>query len=70
MKWVIGVIKKILHIIFKCNLYKTLYLNFKMLPFSQAIKLPIWIYGKMIFRSLEGKIIIDSDRITSGMIRV
>lgn len=65
-----GVIKKLLHIIFKCNILKTLYLNFKMLPFNQAVKLPIWIYGKMTFRSLAGKIIIDSNNIYSGMIRV
>lgn len=62
--------KKLLHILFVCNLSKTLYINFKMLPFRQAYKLPIWMYGKVTFRSLEGKIIIDSDQIYSGMIRV
>ena len=25
--------------------FKTLYINFRTLPFSQAIRLPIWIYG-------------------------
>lgn len=70
MKRVLGIIKKVLHIIFKCNTIKTLYINFKMLPLPQALRLPIWIYGKMTFRSLEGSIIIDSKHITPGMIRV
>lgn len=59
----------IFHILFKCNLYKTLYLNFKMLPFRVAVKLPIWIYGRMTFRSLNGKIIIEG-KTYPGMIRV
>lgn len=64
------IIKLGLHVLFKCNVLKTLYLNFKMLPKKQAIKLPIWIYGEMEFRSLKGKIIIDSSQIYPGMIRV
>ena len=59
-----------LYIVFHCNIIKTLYLNFKKLPFNQAIKLPIWIYGKITFRSLRGDIVIDSDRIYSGMIKI
>ncbi len=59
----------VFHVLFKCNLYKTLYLNFKMLPFKKAVKLPIWIYGKMTFRSLNGIIIIEG-KTYPGMIRV
>lgn len=33
----------------KTNLVKTIYLNFRMLPFKQAVKLPIFIYGKIVF---------------------
>lgn len=40
-----------------------------MLPFREAVKLPIWIYGKMTFRSLNGKIIIGG-KTYPGMIRV
>lgn len=40
-----------------------------MLPFRQAIKLPIFIYGKIIFRSLKGKILINSD-VYPGMIKI
>lgn len=40
----------------KANLTKTLYFNFKMFPFHIARKLPVWIYGKVKFYSLEGEI--------------
>lgn len=63
-------IKRLAHIVFKTNLPKTLWLNFKMLPWNQAKKLPIFIYGKMEIRSLTGKIIIDLDKISSGMIKI
>jgi acetyltransferase-like isoleucine patch superfamily enzyme len=40
-----------------------------MLPIKEAIKLPIWIYGKITFRSLQGRIIIEN-KIYPGMIRI
>lgn len=40
----------------KANLTKTLYFNFKMFPFHIARKLPVWIYGKVKFYSLDGEI--------------
>ena len=66
---IIQLIKIVLHIFLKCNFIKTLYLNFQMLPFKEAVRLPIWIYGKITFRSLRGEIVIDS-KIYPGMIRV
>ena len=36
--------------------FKTLYINFRTLPFSQAIRLPIWIYGPVKLYCLSGKI--------------
>lgn len=41
---------------FTINWIKTLYFNFKMLPFKIAIKLPIVFYGKVKFNGLNGKI--------------
>ena len=70
MNRIMRIIRIGLHILIKCNLIKTLYLNFKMLPFKQAIKLPIWIYGKIVFRSLSGQIIIEASNITSGMVKI
>lgn len=53
----------------KTNLVKTIYLNFRMLPFKQAVKLPIFIYGKIVFRSLKGKININTN-VSPGMIKI
>ena len=48
---------------------KTLYINFRCLPLCQAIKLPIYIYGRIKFRSL-GSIKIEVENITRGMIKL
>lgn len=50
--------------------FATIYFNFKMLPFKQAIHLPFLFYGKVIFRSLKGKVILDTDNVRFGMIGV
>lgn len=55
--------------ILKLNIIKTLYLNFKMLDFKTAIKLPIYVYGKTDFRDLSGKISIDGS-VKRGMILI
>lgn len=49
------------------SLPTTIYFNFYYLPFHQAIKLPIWLH-KAKLKAMKGKIIIDADKITSGMI--
>lgn len=53
----------------RLNLPKTLYFNFKVLPFNQAIKLPFFLYGKVYLWDLSGKIIIENE-IKTRMIRV
>jgi acetyltransferase-like isoleucine patch superfamily enzyme len=53
-------IKKRIQFFFKVNWYKTLYFNFKMLPFSQAKKLPFYFYGKVKFSSLNGSVKIEA----------
>ncbi|MDE6859054.1 MAG: hypothetical protein K2J65_01420 [Duncaniella sp.] len=40
----------------KINLWKTIYLNFKTQKFSDAIKFPILVYGKLTISCLTGKI--------------
>lgn len=49
------------------NWSKTLYFNFKMLPFGTAVKLPVLIYGRVSLRKLTGKINIQAE-IKTGMI--
>lgn len=48
-----------------------LFFNFKMLPFQQALKLPIWLY-KPKFGKLTGKVIFDMPEsdIKMGLIRI
>lgn len=41
---------------FRSRLFSTLKINFKMLPFKQAIRFPIVVYSKTNFRSLKGRI--------------
>ena len=40
-----------------------------MLPFNQAIKIPILLYGKIVFHNLSGKLTIQND-VSSKMIRI
>lgn len=52
----------------RLNLSKTIVFNYKLLPFKQAVKLPIFMYGNWNLRSLKGKIIIESD-VETGMFK-
>ena len=56
--------------VWRLNLVVTLYFNFKVLPFRQAIKLPFHLYGKIYIHSLRGQVCINSPHITSGMIKI
>ena len=57
------------HMSCRINLRKTLYLNFKMLPISQAKYLPLFVYGKAKFREMKGQIIIHG-HLSPGMIKI
>lgn len=48
---------------------QSIYFNFKFLPFSQAIKLPILLY-RPHFIKLKGEVRIEADHIYSGMIQM
>lgn len=50
-------------------LLKSIYFNFKFLPFKQAIKLPI-LLAKPHFIKLKGEVRIEADHISTGMIRM
>ena len=52
----------------RLNLWKTFWVNFRSLPLSQAVKFPIYVYGKLRVISLKGEIIIQAP-ITRGMIQ-
>ena len=49
--------------------FNTLYINFKYLPFRQAIQLPIWISRRCKLMETKGRLVLSSD-IKTGMIRI
>lgn len=51
------------------SIFKTLYINFRCLPFSQAKKLPIYAFKKVSIAHLSGKIRING-QLSSGMIKI
>lgn len=53
----------------KRNWWAIFYFNFKMLPFRQAIKFPFDFYGKIRFRELDGKIVINAP-VRRGMVEI
>ncbi|MBR3982109.1 MAG: hypothetical protein IKJ90_02135 [Bacteroidaceae bacterium] len=60
-------LKRILQILL--YMHKTIYFNFRYLPFKQAVKLPIWLYKPKMIKC-KGQIVIDSDEIHTGMIQL
>lgn len=52
----------------RVHVIKSIYINVRLLPFAQAIKLPILIYGKTKILSLRGKCIIHAP-IKFGMVQ-
>lgn len=58
----------IFSVIKKVNLWKTLYFNFRYLPFTKAIHFPVYIYWRSDLSKMRGKLIIDAP-VTAGMIK-
>ena len=52
----------------RLNPFATLYINFRTLPFSVACKFPVYVYGRVKFYNLSGKIVINAP-IKKGMIK-
>ncbi len=50
------------------NVWKTVYINFRSLPFKHAIRFPIVVWGRLRILSLMGKIVINAP-FKTGMIR-
>ena len=50
------------------NIFATIYLNFRVLPLHQAVRFPILVYGRIVFRCLTGSVDIKSE-ISTGMIK-
>ena len=55
--------------VLRANLIKTIYFNFRVLPFHQAIRFPFLIYRHVYLKSLSGKIVFTVP-VHSGMAKV
>lgn len=53
----------------RVNIIKTIYINYRCLPYSQAKCLPIVVYGSPKFHSLRGKIVFSCD-IKKGLLEI
>lgn len=52
------------------NIVATIYLNFKLLPLRQAIKLPIEVFHKIRVANIQGRVILDTMSIRRGMLQI
>lgn len=55
--------------LFSVSFLKTIYFNIHFLPWRQAIRLPI-LLSNVRFYGLSGSIVIDSDKIKTGMVKI
>lgn len=53
----------------RLNLFKTLYFNFRMFPIASAIRLPVFLYGRISLQSLQGRVTLP-ECVCTGMIRI
>lgn len=54
----------------RLSFFKTVYFNFRVLPFRQAMKLPIFIYGNVSFYWLKGTVCFENCNIRKGMVKL
>ena len=51
------------------NLFRTLFFNFRSLPFSQAVKLPVILFRGTVLRRMKGKLVLP-EKVRHGMIKI
>lgn len=54
----------------RLNIIKTLIFNFRTMPFKIALKLPVFLYGKIGFYFLQGDVIFEDCKIKRGMVKM
>ncbi len=65
----VKILINIIKLLFKLNLLKTLYFNFKFLPVRVAYRLPFHFYGRVVFDNLSGKVIFKASTLSTGMVK-
>ena len=53
----------------RLNIVKTLCFNFRMFSIGTALRLPVFLYGRVSLQSLDGRIVLPKN-VTTGMIRI
>lgn len=53
----------------KLNVIKTIYFNFRTMPVGVAVKLPVFIYGKVQFAKLQGNVVFRNCEVRRGMVK-
>lgn len=56
--------------ILRHNLIKTIYFNFRVLPFKQAIRLPFDLCGRVRLEKLSGHVKLSFNNVTPGMLKI
>lgn len=54
----------------RLNLFRTIYFSFRTMPFCQAIRLPVFIYGRVRLFILNGSVRFENTQIKTGMIKI
>lgn len=54
----------------RLNIFKTILFNFRTMPFRTAIKLPIFLYGKVDTYLLKGKVMFEDCEVRRGMVKM
>lgn len=52
------------------SFWRTIYFNFRTMPLSVAVKLPIFVYGKVRLLGLNGSVRFDGTTIKTGMVKI
>ncbi len=52
------------------SVWRTVYFNLRTLPFKQAIKLPVFIYGRVRLFGLNGNVRFENTEIKRGMVKI
>lgn len=54
----------------RLSLWRTVYFNFRTMPFHVAVKFPVFIYGKVRLWGLNGRVCFENTSIKRGMVKI
>lgn len=54
----------------RLSLWRTVYFNFRTMPFRVAVKFPVFIYGRVRLFGLNGKVVFENTPVKRGMVKI